>query len=47
MNVSFAIYDEKNKNVFVAKDRLGKKTSILSIHNSTLEVLLNRAISYR
>ncbi|HTD39022.1 MAG TPA: asparagine synthase (glutamine-hydrolyzing), partial [Mucilaginibacter sp.] len=34
---SFAIYDEKNKNVFAAKDRLGKKPLFYRIHNSTLE----------
>jgi asparagine synthase (glutamine-hydrolysing) len=34
---SFAIYDERNKNVFVAKDRLGKKPLFYRIHNSTLE----------
>ena len=34
---AFAIYDEKNKNVFVAKDRLGKKPLFYRIHNSTIE----------
>jgi asparagine synthase (glutamine-hydrolysing) len=34
---SFVIYDEKNKNVFAAKDRLGKKPLFYRIHNSTIE----------
>lgn len=34
---SFVIYDEKNKNVFAAKDRLGKKPLFYRLHNSTLE----------
>jgi asparagine synthase (glutamine-hydrolysing) len=34
---SFVIYDEKTKNVFAAKDRLGKKPLFYRLHNSTLE----------
>jgi len=34
---AFAIYDKKNKNVFAAKDRLGKKPFFFRIHDSTLE----------